>query len=996
MNQARETALPHSCTDSFRPRIQGGLQLLVPLIAIAVFFTGVSGLVALWRLGAVDSQTAYVSPAFAAALILCAFGLMAAYAYRERKGLAAMVTIAFILLARFAPELSDGAWGNGRIQSVNLATALVVLGALMTLLLKCRARPARPMNTKLIKATILIGCVTSVLGSCAIIELDRSTTERHARATVQTLASQTQLLLSRSLTIAERLSERWSMLKGMFDRASSEDEFRGFLSDNPVFRRIAVIGSETSVEWEMQRYGIPSGWAVAESLTDPELRARLERAQDNKSPFWVFSDSAWQHGKSGLILAPLSESGAEGWFLLIDVDIAQMLKEIFARHYYSETYYFRITDGGQVIYQSPGHAPSMPTASGTLPFQFRDGLAWQISYWLTAPHLSPAKQILPEIFLLAGLLFTFLLAFCQRLLQISRYQLSSMRHGALHDSLTGLPNRRMLQQILKQACSRARTEETHVSIVAIGMDGTKLINDSMGHSTGDKLLIEVSSRLRKITPPDGWLARAGGDEFIVVLVGLADAAIADRTREMLALLAQAYLIDGKALRTTGSAGVRTSHGTVQDPMQLVQEAGLAMVRAKHEGRNTWRRYSSRMIAGIAKRQTLRNALQEAMDGDTLELHYQPIIEGRTGRITSVESLVRWTHPIHGTIHPSRLIPLAEETGQIIRITDWALSTACTAYKVLRNRGFPDLRIVVNISPLYFGRTEFVQKIRQVLQDAGLPGAALGIEITEGLLVKSKEEAVYKLSALRVMGVKTSIDDFGTGYSSLDYLKNLPVDKVKIDRSFVNDVAKNAADAAIAQGIISMAHHLGLKVVAEGIETEAQFRFLKRHHCDEFQGFLFARPTPLQTLADSLSDCGARLKLPSEASEPNSGRVLLLVDDEKNIVNALLRLLRGDGYEIITANSPESAFELLAKHRVQVVVCDQRMPTMNGTEFFGQVKTLYPDTIRIILSGFTEFKSLTEAINHGAVYKFITKPWDDDRLRNDIEEAFRRYELSEAR
>ena len=235
----------------------------------------------------------------------------------------------------------------------------------------------------------------------------------------------------------------------------------------------------------------------------------------------------------------------------------------------------------------------------------------------------------------------------------------------------------------------------------------------------------------------------------------------------------------------------------------------------------------------------------------------------------------------------------------------------------------------------------------------------------------------------------TIDDFGTGYSSLGYLKNLPIDKVKIDRSFVNDVILNSADAAIVHGIISMAHHLGLKVVAEGVETQAQFSFLRRNNCDFFQGYLFARPMPLHALIDMLTQKECRL-LPAEP-RPESGaeRVLLLVDDEKNVLSALTRLLRRDGYRIITAQGPVAALELLAKHPVQVIVSDQRMAEMNGTEFFARVKTMYPDTVRLILSGYTDLKSVTEAVNHGAIYKYITKPWDDEALREDIKAAFRK-------
>lgn len=276
----------------------------------------------------------------------------------------------------------------------------------------------------------------------------------------------------------------------------------------------------------------------------------------------------------------------------------------------------------------------------------------------------------------------------------------------------------------------------------------------------------------------------------------------------------------------------------------------------------------------------------------------------------------------------------------------------------------------------------------------MPEGALDLEITEGMVIEQTEEMFEKLNRIRELGVRVSIDDFGTGYSSLGYLKSLPIDKIKIDQSFVRDVISDRRDAAITKSIIGLAHHLNLKVVAEGVETEAQFWFLKRNFCDEVQGYLFQRPVAFDDFSQLLYEQGGRVALPASRMPSNVDKVLLLLDDEPNILRALTRLLRRDGYRILTANTPQQAFALLAQNDVQVVMSDQRMPEMTGTEFFRRVKEMYPDTIRLILSGYTDLKSVTDAINHGAIYRFLTKPWDDEELRREIAEAFKGYQAQE--
>ena len=295
---------------------------------------------------------------------------------------------------------------------------------------------------------------------------------------------------------------------------------------------------------------------------------------------------------------------------------------------------------------------------------------------------------------------------------------------------------------------------------------------------------------------------------------------------------------------------------------------------------------------------------------------------------------------------------------------------------------------MNVSPLQLHRISFVDEVREALASSGLPPQVLEIEITESAIVENLGRALEILNALKALGVQLALDDFGVGFSCLSQLKRFPIDRIKIDQSFVRDVASAGTEAAIARAITAMGHELHMKVIAEGVETEAQFGYLLRNHCDEFQGFLFSPPVPV---AEATALLAKRYVAPLVMTLARPERGLLLVDDEENVLRALVRVLRRDGYVIHTATNAEQGFELLAKNRVQVIVSDQRMPGISGTQFLSRVKDMYPDTMRIVLSGYTDLATLTDAINRGAIYKFLTKPWDDEDLRKQVQDAFRHFD-----
>ncbi|WP_447530329.1 sensor domain-containing protein [Vreelandella sp. TE19] len=434
---------------------------------------------------------------------------------------------------------------------------------------------------------------------------------------------------------------------------------------------------------------------------------------------------------------------------------------------------------------------------------------------------------------------------------------AQLRHNANHDALTGLPNLQLLNQRLAQGCVMAKRYQRYLAVLFIDLDDFKPINDSMGHDVGDFILMSVARRLEEELRPWDTVARIGGDEFIVLLPDLAhEQDVMQVVERLLERIAAPYWYQDKELRITASIGIGTDNGSVAKPRTLVQQADLAMYKAKRRGRNTYQWYTDELNRKVSERVDLRHALQKAIEQEQFELHYQPQIDSVTGQVVGVEALIRWQHPERGNVPPIEFIGLSEETGQIIPISEWVLSQACKDAVRLNSGEHGPITMAVNVSPVQFQRPGFVASIEKVLNESGLAPALLEIEITEGVLMDSTEHAIEALNGLRTLGVHIALDDFGTGFSSLSYLKRLPINKLKIDRSFIHDVTHDENDAAIVEGVITMASKLGLEVLIEGVETLEQFRYLREKHPTYLQGYYFARPIAFDALVDYLDhfDC----------------------------------------------------------------------------------------------------------------------------------------------
>jgi diguanylate cyclase (GGDEF)-like protein len=424
-----------------------------------------------------------------------------------------------------------------------------------------------------------------------------------------------------------------------------------------------------------------------------------------------------------------------------------------------------------------------------------------------------------------------------------RYQ-EQLEHQANYDALTGLPNRNLLLDRLRQAVFAQRYVRP-MAVVFIDLDHFKFINDSLGHKAGDELLQRMSERLREAVRDGDTVSRLGGDEFVLILNDQSNNEIIFRAMQrILGEVCQPIAIEGKELYVTCSAGISLFPQDGADVDTLLKNADAAMYRAKEHGRNNFQFYTSEMNRLVTERLSLETSLRRALERDEFILHYQPKLDLKSGVVVGAEALVRWRHPELGLVYPDRFIPLAEETGLIVRVGEWVLRTACAQNRAWQDAGLPPITVSVNLSARQFRQDGLFRMVARILSETGLRPEHLELELTESMVMHNVDAAISILNGLKEIGVRLSVDDFGTGYSSLSYLKQFPIGILKIDRAFVHDIrGAGRDDGLIAQAIISLGHSLKLRIIAEGVEDGAQLDFLKARRCDEAQGYLFSRPVP---------------------------------------------------------------------------------------------------------------------------------------------------------
>jgi diguanylate cyclase (GGDEF)-like protein/PAS domain S-box-containing protein len=442
-----------------------------------------------------------------------------------------------------------------------------------------------------------------------------------------------------------------------------------------------------------------------------------------------------------------------------------------------------------------------------------------------------------------------------------------LRHQAMHDALTGLPNRTLLKDRIRQGIAQVARDECYLGLVFIDLDNFKSINDTLGHDCGDELLKQLGARMQSVLRNGDTVARLGGDEFVLVLQDVAHSRDVETVvKKVFAEVAQPCLIAGRRLYPGASMGVAIYPKDGADADSLMRSADTAMYAAKGQGRNNYQFFSQEMDESLHEWVTLNNCLRQAIELNQFELHYQPKQDLRTGAFSGMEALIRWRHPERGMVSPAVFIPVAEKSGQIVAIGNWVLDEACRQIRAWLDRGLDPVRVAVNLSVQQCQDPSLPEQLERLLRAYRLSGSHLEVEITESMVMADAEQAIHIMWGLRELGVRLSMDDFGTGYSSLSYLKRLPIDTLKIDKSFVNDIETDPNDVAIINAVIAMAHSLGLQVVAEGVEEKRQSELLREFGCDYLQGYLYSKPLSAADMDGLLRSTCSGLALPEPVAQ----------------------------------------------------------------------------------------------------------------------------------
>ncbi|HEY9400608.1 MAG TPA: EAL domain-containing protein [Luteimonas sp.] len=542
---------------------------------------------------------------------------------------------------------------------------------------------------------------------------------------------------------------------------------------------------------------------------------------------------------------------------------------------------------------------------------------------------------------------------------------------------------------LTTVLAAAGATHRQVALLHIDVDDFAAINKNLGELVGDQVLAAIAQRLRKAMPANGWVWRLGSDEFLAGVGYRRDepdgTALAERLRDA---FETPLSIPPYTMPVTLSIGIALYPDHAHDAAALLAKAEQAVREAKRDVRSGIGLHP--LHSGPEQSsESLSRSFREAMERSEFQLFFQPTVNANDGSIDGVSALLRWQNEQHGLIRPNTFLELVDRVGLSARLGYWVVRKAAEQLADWRSKGLDYLNMSVHLSNPMLVRLDCVDLIGEVLHSLDVPAHAMEFEIAESALTLDAHNVYNTITGLRALGATMTVQDFGVGGLSFAALAQYPLNRLKVDRSFIRNVASDTRSAAIVRGITAMGHRLGMKVIAKGVETEAELGFLRRNHCDFFQGYLFCPPLPAEELEEMIRK---RFLLPQAFAATSPERTLLLLDDEENVLRSMVRLFRRDGYQILTASSVREAFDLLASQSVQVIVSDQRMADMDGTEFLTRVRDLYPDTIRMVLSGYTDLATITEAINRGAIYRFLTKPWDDDALRQHIRDAFRAYEL----
>ena len=688
----------------------------------------------------------------------------------------------------------------------------------------------------------------------------------------------------RSFVTALRLRSQYPGMRAIgFARVVSKKNLSSFLrlaaldgspltiwprGDRPVYLPVEVLEPRARA----------SGAVGFDLLTEPATRAATERARDTGQPvvsgfLTVTRSFGGGEARTVLLLVPIYQRNAPigtvdrrrralVGFVLSPIAIDELLGDVEAAN---RSLNFELYEGVQAT------PAALRYASGTEPradgYRSQEWIKVSDQPWLVVVSQAPGEDDGNQpvwVTLGGGLLLTCLLFGLTRV-QARAWAITARHHSdlqklALHDALTGLPNRTLLEEQLPQAIAAAERRNRRLAVLFMDVDRFKQINDAWGHAVGDELLRSVAGRLLACVRKSDTVSRHGGDEFVLLLTDFdrVDHA-ADRAQELINAVSVPHRLGTNTIETTVSVGVSIYPDDGRQPMALLQAADAALYQAKERGRNLCQFFTPEMNARAATRQRVEFGLRRALSQGELELHYQPTVALDTGRVTGVEALIRWKDPARGLIPPTEFVPVAEETGLITSVGHWTMREACRQAQAWADKGFP-ITVAVNVSAVELRAKDFLEHTRHVLYETGLDPHRLELELTESVLMQRAPSTVNVLESLRQLGVSIAIDDFGTGYSSVTYLRQFPIDVLKIDQSFVGEIPQGSDATPIVSAMISMARSLGHRVIAEGVETREQHAFLLERQCGEGQGFYFSRPLPADEISASMVSEGADVYL----------------------------------------------------------------------------------------------------------------------------------------
>ena len=985
-------------------RHQARVILLVS--SVAAGWLGLFGLFGLRDLGEPLAPYRFVAPQVSIALLGASLSLVIAQLRpefaRPLAVLAALMTVLTLVAGR-GLSLWQSHWLSFEVLGYVIVWVAIcsvwVLGDARRLLLY-----AWPDRASIVMT--VLGTLFSIGGAYWLVAQESRQTQRMVETRVEEIAETLNDSLKESIAVFSRMAERWNSLDHPPSLSYIDLEFLSYLRDMP--HASTIVALDANLDLVHGRPDSTQGYEDMRHLVSEDAPSQmLAQIRDEGRVDLITPHLSPDPDRVGFVAAGWGNDKDWGGIVLTTLDVPKLVERAF--HLRQVPCCLEVLSEGIPVFQKTRSSQQdLGTQAGTgsgsttgadetdlkiylasTSFEL-SGENYQVRYWINPSEPLSMQNPFALVFLGLGLVFTFIVNNSQRLAYIANARARQVQHRALHDVITELPNRQMLEQYLEGYCQEHRHCERPVSLLLLSMEGLRLINDSIGHAVGDGLLRATAAKVRERVPHTSMVARIDGGHFAICVLGLSRTELDTLAADLVHAVAEPVRVEPHLLRVSSVIGIASSIPNAIDAGSLLRQADLAMLEARKLGRDTWCHYTGDLGAAVSERMSISTDLQNAVQDNQLTLHYQPVVDGWTGAIVGYEALMRWYHPSHGFIPPNRFIPMAEESGQIVELTQWALDCAARAATRM-NQGLPhDIYVAVNISTLVFRRTDFVERVTDVLERHNIPARWLEIEITESMLLDDFASAIEKLRELGALGVRIALDDFGTGYSSLNYLKRLPIHKIKLDRSFVNDIVEDPADAAIARAVLAVAGLLKLTVIVEGVETERQFAFLKRLRFTQFQGYLFAKPLPLETVLASLLAASGYQVLP-DAAQPSQARSVLLIGAESVSHKTLEMLFYQTHFRVLQAHSTADAMAQLATSPVDALICIQpssgEQTRSRIIDLFGRVRHLHPQTRRVLVADVSVRESLVDALSDGDIERMLALPLDPDSLldliRNDL-------------